>query len=167
MRHHRASPEQQNKGRWTRSSIRGHHGLSRITGHFPGPPIPTWRPLPRPSNPLSHPRRPLFYEPFQPLRDRVRRDGVNLNHPTRRGNKPSAGKRSQFSIQGRKVGAAQAPARTHSVPSPADSPFSNTPNCARKQSNSKPKKIKGLADSPGNSLRKRLFYGQVDPTAHS
>ena len=109
-------------------------------------------------SPLA-PRRQLFYEPFQPLRD--------LNHPIRRGNKPRAGERSQFSIQGRKVGAAQAPARTHSVPPPADSPISNAPNCAREQSNSKPKKSKGLSDSPGNSLRKRRFYGQVDPMAHS
>ena len=52
---------------------------------------------------------------------------ANLNHPTKRRNKPRAGRRSQLSIQGHEIGAAQAPARTHSVPSPADSPISITP----------------------------------------
>ena len=37
-----------------------------------------------------------------------------LNHPIRRGNKPMAGERPQVSLLGRKVGAAHAPARTHS-----------------------------------------------------
>ena len=58
--------------------------------------------------------------------------GPNLNHPTRRGNKPRAGKRAQFSFQGQEVGAAQAPARTHSVPSPADSQVSNTPKMCQR-----------------------------------
>ena len=39
--------------------------------------------------------------------------GISLNRPTRRWNKPRAGKRSQFSLQERKVGAAQVSARTH------------------------------------------------------
>ena len=51
----------------------------------------------------------------------------NLNHFIRRGNKPRSERRSQCSIQGKKVGAAQAPARTHSAPSLASSPVSNTP----------------------------------------
>ena len=56
----------------------------------------------------------------------------NLNHPIRRESKPRAGKRSQFSFQGRKVGAAHAPARTHSAPSPASSPASNTPRMCQR-----------------------------------
>ena len=91
----------------------------------------------------------------------------NLNHPTRCGNKPRARRRSQVSIQGRMIGAAQAPARTRGVPYPADSPIFNTPKSGRGQLNSKPNKIKGLAGSPGKSLRKRLFYGRGDPMAHS
>ena len=35
------------------------------------------------------------------------------------------------------------------------------------QAKGKPNQIRGLAGSPGNSLRKRRFYGQADPTAHS
>ena len=90
----------------------------------------------------------------------------NLNHPARRRNKPRAGKRSQYSLQGRKVGAAQAPARTHSAPSPTSSPVSSTPKLCQRAAKGKPDKINGLVDSPGNSLRRRLFYGQADPMAH-
>ena len=57
---------------------------------------------------------------------------VNLNRPTRRRNKPRAGKRSQFSLQGRKVGAAQAPARTRNAPSPTSSPVSSTPQMCQR-----------------------------------
>ena len=53
------------------------------------------------------------------------RNPTNLNHPTRLGNKPRAGRRSQPSIQGREVGAAQAPARTHREPALATSPCTN------------------------------------------
>ena len=50
----------------------------------------------------------------------------NLHHPSRRGRMPGAGRRSQFSIQRRELGAAQTPARTHNVPSPANSSISDT-----------------------------------------
>ena len=54
------------------------------------------------------------------------RTGENLNHPIQCANKPWAGKGSQLSVQGSRVGAAQVPAPAHSVPSPAGSPVSNS-----------------------------------------
>ena len=63
----------------------------------------------------------LRYLP-EDLGAQVRDLAPNLNRHIRRGNKPRAGKRPLFSLQGRKVGAAQAPARTHSAPSPASYP---------------------------------------------
>ena len=38
---------------------------------------------------------------------------------------------------------------------------------AKRQPKGKPDRTKGLADSPESSLRRRLFYGQADPVAHS
>ena len=56
--------------------------------------------------------------------------GPNLNHPTRRESKLRAGKRSQILLQGRKVGAAQAPARTHTARRPLLAPQSLAPERA-------------------------------------
>ena len=93
--------------------------------------------------------------------------GANLNHLTRRGNKPRARDRSRFSLVGRKVGAAQAPARTQACRPLLALPSLTPPKWAKEQPYGTPNHIKGLADSPGNSSRKRLFYGQADPKAHS
>ena len=49
----------------------------------------------------------------------------NLNHHTRRGNRPRAGKEVPILAKARRVGAAQVPARTHNVRTPASSPVPN------------------------------------------
>ena len=51
---------------------------------------------------------------------------INLNHPTRRRRRPRAGKEVPILAKGRRVGAAQVPARTHNVPTLASSPNANT-----------------------------------------
>ena len=49
----------------------------------------------------------------------------SLNHTTRRGRRYRAGQEVPSLPKGRRVGAAQVPARTHSVPTPASSPSAN------------------------------------------
>ena len=55
-------------------SFQGHPGLSRFTGHFPGP-------LNTPFTPRAEPS----YEPFEPHRDKVRRDGITCSRHIPRG----------------------------------------------------------------------------------
>ena len=52
----------------------------------------------------------------------------NLNHTPRRGRNSRAGKEVPMLAQGHRAGAAQAPARTHSVPTLANYPIANTLN---------------------------------------
>ena len=49
----------------------------------------------------------------------------NLNHPSRRGRKPRAKREVPLLARGRRVGEAQVPARTHSVPALASPPGAN------------------------------------------
>ena len=56
----------------------------------------------------------------------------NLNHPTKRGRTPRAGKEVPIITKGRRVGAAQVPPRTHRRPALASSQCGNTPDeCER------------------------------------
>ena len=56
------------------------------------------------------------------------------------------------------------PQLAHTARRPLLAPQSLAPQqCAKGQPDGKPNKIKGLADSPGNFLRKRFFYGRADP----
>ena len=56
----------------------------------------------------------------------------NLNHPTKCGRKPRAGKEVPLSAKGHRVGAAQVPAHTHGGPALASSQCGNTLNeCKR------------------------------------
>ena len=50
----------------------------------------------------------------------------NLNHPTKHGRKPSAGREAPNSAKGRRVDAAQVPAHAHRVPALASSPGAKT-----------------------------------------
>ena len=50
----------------------------------------------------------------------------NLNHPTKSGRKPRAGREVPTSAKGRRVGAAQFPARAHREPALASSQCENT-----------------------------------------
>ena len=62
---------------------------------------------------------------------------ANLNHPTRGGEKPRAERKVFILAKGRRVGAAQVPTRTHSVPALASSPGANTLNQCKRTSRKK------------------------------
>ena len=68
------------------------------------------------------------------MRSRVDCKCVKLNHQTRRGRKCRAGKEVPILARGRRVGAAEVPARTHNVPTLASSPNANTLNDRKRTS---------------------------------
>ena len=62
---------------------------------------------------------------------------INLNHHIRRGRAPRAGREVAILAKGRRVGAAQVPARTQNVSALASSPGANTLNACKRASSRK------------------------------
>ena len=83
--------------------------------------------------------------------------GFNLNLPTRPGGKPRAREEVPILSKGPRVGAVQAPAHTHNVPSLASSPIANTLNECKRARKREAKQDWGPHGFPGKLPQKVDF----------
>ena len=81
----------------------------------------------------------------------------NLHHPTRRGRKPRAGREAPILAKGRRVGEAQAPAHTHTVPALTSSLCANTLKECKRTSRMEVDQDRGPCEFPGKVPKKADF----------
>ena len=87
----------------------------------------------------------------------------NLNHPTRRGRKPRAGREVPILARGRRLGAAKVPARTRNVPILASFLLANLKEC--KGTSKREVKRGGRPNGfPGKVHKKAVFLWTVTYT---